>query len=73
MDISFKPGHLLLSELDYELKIRKVVTNRSQDDKRKILARLLDKERNKGSLDVVQDPDFNFDRVRSYKFYIRIN
>lgn len=62
MDISFKPGHLLLSELDYELRIRKVVTNRSQDDKRKILARLLDKERNKGSLDVVQDPDFNFDR-----------
>lgn len=45
MDSTFKPMHLLLNELDYELRIRNVVSKRSQDEKRKILARLLEKER----------------------------
>lgn len=60
MDFTFKPVHLLLNELNYELKIRNVVTNRSQDDKRKILARLLERERVE-RLDNLVDPDFNFD------------
>ena len=61
MDISFKPTHLLLNELDYELRIRNVISNRSQDDKRKILARLLEKERKAGHFKISVDPNFNFD------------
>lgn len=44
MEETFKPTHLLIDELDYELKIRSVVSNRIMQDKRKILTRLLEKE-----------------------------
>lgn len=40
-----KPNHLLAEELNYELRIRGVVTTRDIAQRRKILARILDKER----------------------------
>lgn len=45
MDDSMKPIHLLCDELNYELKIRGIVTTRDISAKRKILARALEKER----------------------------
>lgn len=44
MDETYKPNHLLAEELDYELKIRSVISSKNQQDKRKILTRLLEKE-----------------------------
>lgn len=44
MEESFRPNHLLDYELDYELKIRGVVSQRNVNDKRKILGTLLNKE-----------------------------
>lgn len=44
MEDTFKPNHLLDYELDYELKIRGVVSQRNVSDKRKILSTLLNKE-----------------------------
>lgn len=38
-----KPRHLLATELNYELRIRGVESNRDVNDKRKILSRLLTK------------------------------
>lgn len=61
MDTIFKPVHLLLSELNYELRIRNVISNRNQDDKRKILARLLEKERKNSNINLL-DPEYDFDR-----------
>lgn len=45
MEEAFRPNHLLDYELEYELKIRAVVTQRNVADKRKMLATLLAKER----------------------------
>lgn len=62
MDISFKANQLLLPELNYELRIRDVVTDKHIDDKRKILGRLLHKERQKCfDISTLKDPNFNFD------------
>lgn len=44
----FSPNHLLDYELDYELAIRGVITQRNVTDKRKILGKLLKKERDAG-------------------------
>ena len=41
----FVVNHLLDFELDYELAIRSVITNRTVNDKRKILSKLIKKER----------------------------
>lgn len=60
MDTSFKTRHLLLPELNYELKIRDTFTEKPVDDKRKILGRLLAKEKQQG-LDVLSLTDKNFD------------
>lgn len=62
MEDTFRPNHLLLEELEYELNIRNVVSSRSQQDKRKILNRLLEKERVKpGSLIDLKNYEFDFD------------
>lgn len=45
MDTAFKSNHLLLTELNYELRIRDTFTEKSCEDKRKILGRLLAKEK----------------------------
>lgn len=65
MDPDFKPTHLLSDEMHYELRIRGVITNRPQEDRRKILARLLDKERQR-QIDVLSlvDPNYNFENER---------
>lgn len=47
MEDVIKPRHLLKDEMDYELKIRTVESSRDLNEKRKILARLFDKERDK--------------------------
>lgn len=44
MEEIFRPNHLLDYELDYELKIRSVVSQRNVSDKRKMLGTLLNKE-----------------------------
>lgn len=54
-----KSRHLLASEVTYELRIRGVTTNRDKDEKRKILGRLLAKERGR-ALDY-SDPDFDYE------------
>lgn len=55
-----KPVHLLATELDYELRIRGIVTTRKDvAAKRKMLARALDTDKNR-ALELV-DPDNNFD------------
>lgn len=41
----FQVPHLAVGELDYELRIRGVVTSRNMNEKRKILARLLNREK----------------------------
>lgn len=60
MDPACKTNHLLLSELNYELKLRGITTERPQDEKRKILGRLWSKERQQG-LDLVKLSDLSFD------------
>lgn len=62
MDISFKANQLLLPELNYELRIRDVFTDRPIDEKRKILGRLLHKERQKDfDVSTLKDQSFNFE------------
>lgn len=60
MDSSFKSNHLLLPELNYELRIRNTITEKSQDDKRKILGRLIAKERQR-NFDVTTLEDSKID------------
>lgn len=66
MDAYFQPTHLLAKELDYELRIRNVVSERNQQDKRKILSRLLQKER-QSQFDclTLTDPKFEYDAEKS--------
>lgn len=59
MEDSMKPIHLLCDELNYELKIRGIVTMRDIPAKRKILARALEKERFR-PLQLI-DENFNFE------------
>lgn len=66
MEGTCKTIHLLLSELNYELRIRKVTSDRPHDEKRKILGRLWTKERQQGlDLMTLVDPsyDFNIEKV----------
>lgn len=56
MEEYFKAKHLLKDELDYELKIRGVKTDRNVNDKRKMLACLLSKERC-GDISIVKTED----------------
>lgn len=53
-----KPTHLLINELNYELRIRGIETTRDVHDKRKMLAKLLDKEKNRNVN--ILDPNFDF-------------
>lgn len=55
-----KPVHLSLNELNYELRIRGVISNRGQDEKRKILRRLLARQQT-GKRFTLVDPTFSFD------------
>lgn len=60
--MELKPRCLLVEELNYELRIRGVQTARDVNDKRKMLGKLLDRERNR---DVkIEDPNFIFDTER---------
>lgn len=61
MDSSFKANHLLLPELNYELRIRNTITEKSHDDKRKILGRLIAKERQQNfNVKTLEDSKFDF-------------
>lgn len=51
-----KPNHLLINEINYELRIRDIVTNRDIHDKRKILGKALQKEKHR-NIKLV-DPNF---------------
>lgn len=59
MASEMNPTHLLIEELNYELRIRGVVSNRSQDEKRKILRRLLERQK-KSQIVHFSDPLFSF-------------
>lgn len=54
MEEVFRPNHLLDYELEYELKIRAVVTQRNVVEKRKMLGLLLQKERDSNKFNIVQ-------------------
>lgn len=58
MDI-FKPCYLLTDELNYELRIRGVVTGRDLSQRRKILTRCL--EREKGRALELSDPEYDYE------------
>lgn len=61
MDNLFKSNHLLLPELNYELKIRKTITEKPVEDKRKILGRLIAKERQQNfDVSSLTIPNFDF-------------
>ncbi|XP_074034265.1 uncharacterized protein [Leptinotarsa decemlineata] len=61
MEQSFCAVNSLLSELNYELRIRGIVTDRKQDDKRKTLAKLLSKERQKDfDVQLLSDSFYDF-------------
>lgn len=62
MEDYFKPNLLLKDELDYELRIRNIVTEKTVNDKRKILGRLLEKERqNKTNVLCLVDKSFDYE------------
>lgn len=62
----FKPAYLLKEEVDYELNIRGVVSKRVVEDRRKILLRLLDKERDSpGKLINMTAYKFDFAKEKS--------
>lgn len=55
-----KPAHLLMEELNYELRIRGIVTERKDANiKRKLLSRQLEKDKNRAALAYI-DPLYNF-------------
>lgn len=57
-----KPNHLLVNEINYELRIRGIETNRDIHDKRKILGKAIQKEKNR-NIDLV-DPKFVYETER---------
>ncbi|KAL3281436.1 hypothetical protein HHI36_004644 [Cryptolaemus montrouzieri] len=63
MDHEMKPNHLLIGELNYELRIRGVTSERDQDVKREMLGRLLDKEQ-RGQVQNLLDPSYVFANER---------
>ncbi|KAL3280519.1 hypothetical protein HHI36_024373 [Cryptolaemus montrouzieri] len=63
MDHDIKLNHLLIGELNYELRIRGVTSERDQDVKREMLGRLLDKER-RGQVQNLLDPSYVFANER---------
>lgn len=66
MDSTFKLNHLLLPELNYELRIRSTFTEKPQDEKRKILARLLFKEKQRNfDMSTLEVPNFDFASERN--------
>jgi hypothetical protein len=64
MDYKFVPKHLLLPEIDYELKIRGSFTNRDRAEKIKILSRLLFRESQGSELIDLEDYDSTFEEER---------
>lgn len=62
--LEMKPIHLLTQELNYELRIRGIVTERKEaSQKRKMLARLFERDRDRVNI-VLEDPEYNFDNER---------
>lgn len=64
MNSEIKPIHLSINELNYELRIRGVVSNRGQDERRKILRRLFERQKSVEKFQLV-DPSFSFDIEQS--------
>lgn len=62
MEDTIKPVHLLIDELNYELRIRGIVTTRDIAQKRKILARALEKDRSRNL--ELSDPEFDYNTER---------
>lgn len=59
-----KPMHLLVQELNYELRIRGIITDRKDaSQKRKMLARILERDRYRVNVDLA-DPDYDFDEEK---------
>ncbi|XP_063917390.1 uncharacterized protein LOC135133067 [Zophobas morio] len=64
MDDTFKARYLLAGELDYELRIRGIVTKRGSDDKRRLLQRSVDKDIGR-PLELIlayKDPQFDYEQ-----------
>jgi len=64
MDYKFIPKHLLLPEIDYELKIRGSFTNRDRAEKIKILSRLLYRESQGSEIIDLENYDSTFEDER---------
>lgn len=64
MEYKFMPRHLLLSEIDYELKIRGSYSRRDRADKIKILSRLLYRESQGANLINLEDYVTTFETER---------
>ncbi|XP_074034260.1 uncharacterized protein [Leptinotarsa decemlineata] len=63
---TFKLNHLLFEELNYELAIRGVLTTKPHDERRRILARLLDREKKSSSLLIALSLyTYNFDKEKT--------
>jgi hypothetical protein len=62
MEFAFKPSHLVVDELNYELAIRGIQSSRSVEEKRKILARQLEKDKSHSGCTLkLEEYDCNFD------------
>lgn len=62
---TFKANHLIETELDYELLIRKLTSSRPVAEKRKILSRVLAKEKTSpDSLVILADYDFDLENEK---------
>ncbi|KAK0070931.1 hypothetical protein PV325_013837, partial [Microctonus aethiopoides] len=71
----FNTNHLLDFELDYELAIRNVVTTRTVNERRKILTKLLRKEKDNPGSKICLDTyvfDFNFEEEEINKSILSI-
>lgn len=64
MDYEFLPRHLLLNEIDYELKIRNVNSRKDRSEKIKILSRLLQRENLGTDIIDLENYDSTFEEER---------
>lgn len=61
---NMKPIHLLSQELNYELRIRGIVTERKEaSQKRKMLTRLLERDRDRKDI-LLEDPEYNVENEK---------
>lgn len=63
MSGEIKPNHLIIHEINYELRIRGIITERDVHEKRKILGKALRKDKNRDL--VLIDPNFDFEVERN--------